>query len=281
MTRRARLNLLLAATALALCAASYFGSPPPPAGGPLTTVDPDRIDRIVLARDSAAELRFERRAGRWWLDGSLPANADRVQAMLRLLQESAGAPLTGDGIDLHRLEIEPPNVMLRLGAEDFAFGTTSPIDGRRYVRHAGHVYRLPDNLYAQLRQPREFFVEHRLLVWDGRLASIEYDDQRFVLDTGGWRADPPGDWAADGIARLAHAWESAQALEVMAQAGAAPGAAVVLGNDHGARIELRLALPVGNTLLRPELGLRYELDPGSAKRLLLAVDGRATPPAAD
>lgn len=270
MSRRLLTNLLLLAAVSALGLYLYHSAPEPASPDLITQVHPDSIRHISVVRPGKEDLVFERRGTGWQLADALPVNKDRVQTMLRMLNEVSASRLPVAGLELQRLQLEPPNLTLNLDEHVFVFGDVSPLDKRRFVRYRDAVHLVPDGLFVQLQQGREFFVDHRLLAWEGRLRFIRYTDQHFVADAGVWHAEPAGTWSVDQIEDLVLGWESAHALRV-ASAGAAPaGEPVVLQNDRGATIRLDVLHAEGETqLARPELGLRYELDADTAQRLLL------------
>jgi len=141
MRRRNLLNLTLlglvgALVGLVILRPGHEAAQPSPR---LSEIDPRTITRVRLQPVTGAAIVLHRTEQRWNIVEPLriAANPVRIRAMLALL----GAPSLGGfraaGNDLAQYGLDPPRARLRVNEQIFEFGGVDPLDGRRYVLHAG------------------------------------------------------------------------------------------------------------------------------------------------
>lgn len=275
MRPRVLLNLALAllVAVLALVVIYQPGKKPPPDEPPLANLQPADIDHIRLLRSHQADVDLVRKDGRWWMTSpyALPANEGRVREILGIPAMQVQAHVAGSGKDLSRFGLAEPDVRVRLGDHEFAFGDTNPLSYERYVGYAGQVYLVDDTVYAQLIATPPEYVSTRLLERGAKLDAITLPDLTLVEREGRWKVTQGSTKgvSADAITSLVQAWQSAQALQVSKLEGTPPKGTATLTLKNGKSIDFAiLAVKPQLVLGRKDIGLEYHLDGDAAGRLL-------------
>lgn len=261
--------LVAGLAALMLLLPPHEGTEPQPTLGGV----PEReVGSIRVEHRGAAPLSFRRNGSEWSLTAPLSAPADplRIRDLLAVPALPVLGRVNAADAELARFDLDPPLAVLRLDDQEFVFGTTDALDGRRYVRHRGQVRLVPDTVYLRLTQRAGFFIDPALVRQGMQLVKIAAPGWTVVREQGGWRHGPgaaPGDPPADGVAA---AWETARALMVSVGAGEIRGEHIALAYSSGATVEFEFTQPDGHpVLLRRDLDLQYHLDPELARKLLL------------
>lgn len=275
MRPRVLLNLALAlvVAVLALVIVYQPGKKAPPDEPPLANLKPADIDHIQLLRNNQADVDLVRKNGRWWMTSpyALPANQARVRQILGIPAMQVQAHVAGSGKDLSRFGLAKPDVRVRLGDHEFAFGGTNPLSYERYIGYAGQVYLVDDTVYAQLIATPPGYVSTRLLERGSKLDAITLPDLALTREQGRWTITQGSskDVSADAITSLVQAWQSAQALQVSKLEETPPKGTAALTLKSGKTIDFTiLAVKPQLVLGRKDIGLEYHLDGDAAGRLL-------------
>ena len=270
---RRRLNLLLAASLLALAALAWLGrrdgeEHPPP----LTTLDPVQVNQLRLERPAAEELHLEKMGQSWLLTAPdrLPASATQVRDLLALLTAVPRASYRADQVDPTVVGLDPPRAVLTAAGLSLSFGERGSPEGFRYLAIGDRIHLVSDRHYHSVAAPLADFVDTAPLL-PGTLQRLELPGG--VLQRLG---DPPRwTWDGDGSggdgAALAAAWEGCRARSVHPLAPATavglPVSAWVQGRAGPIRFELLAAAGDQPVLLRRDLRLAYLLSPETAAGL--------------
>jgi hypothetical protein len=274
---RARLwlNLALLILVAVLGGLAWLGSRPP-AVERVSDLDPARVRH--LRYEPSGEAAFEARLGPtgWHIAPplDLPADPARVASLVSLARAESLAGFRAAGNALERYGLEPPRARLVLDDRVFGLGDVDPIDGRRYLLHAGAVHLVDDVWFRHLGAGAERFV-HPALLGPGAASPVamEFPGVAFELQAGRWRIEPADAADSDRATTLARGWQEAQAHSVTAyQAG--------LDWSHEIRIRTRseaepLRFQVARTPYELILGLgargvQYHLPPRLAPALMPA-----------
>lgn len=116
------------------------------APGTLLELAPHRIDRIVLEIPGQRPQTYRRHDGHWWHLGRKPRQAD-ADARLDRMASIAAAPvqrwLPLKGMDLRKLGLKPPRMILVLNGRRLEYGVMTPFAPGRYVRVGGRIAVIP------------------------------------------------------------------------------------------------------------------------------------------
>jgi len=263
MRSRILLNLLLVAVVAGLALLVFLepGLEQPEQTPKLTTLDPGQIQRVRIERSNKETVVIERSGGDWQLVEPLATRADkfRLKSLLRITGADIYASYPLEKIDPAELGLESPKVRLFLDGAELRFGTTEPINGRRYVQLGNRVHLISDFAYYQLVGGYATFVSQRLLPEGASIQRLELPGLSLRRTDGGWTVDPePEAFSADQANRLADAWRFATAMEVQSADDAEGKGEPLRITTADGPIELRiLSREPELVLVRPDLGVKY------------------------
>lgn len=183
----------------------------------LSATDPTRIVRVRIEGPKRAPLELERNNASWRLVAplSLPANDNRVAALLGLAAAGVHDAFRAEGNELKEFGLDPPKATVLLNEHAFYFGDTEPLNGWRYVQYESDVHLITDAYFHHLLATPAAFVDPALLGADARPVGFVLPGARLKLESGRWRIEPPGArLSGDAGNRLADAWRSARAASV-------------------------------------------------------------------
>ncbi len=284
MTRRGALNLLLLLLALALGAVAYFqpGRDQGQEGGqvPLTALRAGDLSHLVVRRDGQVRVELRRQGERWRLLQPVEADADpfRAEQLARLAEAPSLARFPASGRDLAPYGLDRPALEVELDGLRLAFGKTTPVGSRRYVRLGEVIHLVEDLYYYDASAEPLAFVDKALLPEGARLEALELPGLSLRRTAeGGWRLEPPrGGVSSDRLEELVQAWREARAWSVRRPEGQRPDeppqARLHLAGGEVLRY-LVVAREPDLVLVRPDLDLAYHLDASQARRLLELPSG--------
>jgi hypothetical protein len=221
----------------------------------LSTLDPDAVQRIDVERRGEQTLAFTRSDAGWRMlsPGNLPASNYHIDLLLRLLRRPVDARYSRGEIDLAGAGLAQPAQVVSFDGRRYAFGGLDPIGQRRYLLHEENVLLVREGVSAILASPWWNFVDRRLLV-AGEPKSVQFADGRSVaLD--------------EDTAQRAH-WQHSSASIVRPIPPGLQGEPLVLELESGERIRWQWIDGEQPRLLRPDLGLAYEVSAEQLDALL-------------
>lgn len=284
MNSRLLLNLalLIVVAVLGLIAWLQPGLDKPAAPPRLTDLDPAAVNQIRIVDRDGPTIVLARKDGRWRIEEpiQLPANGFRIDSLLRLTGEASHGQLKVAEIDLAELGLDRPRIRLFLNDREFAFGTTEPIDGRRYVRTGDVVHLIIDRYSHILTAGYTEFVNQQLLPADGRILEIATPDWRLTRTEDKWVLMPerPG-LSADAIHMAVDNWRQAQAIWIQPyEEDEVKGRIMVRieGEEQPLQFDI-LAREPELVLARPDAGVQYHLTEETARGLLEIREPAAGP----
>ena len=269
MSTRTLLNLGLALLAVALVLVVVYqpGLEPDTAPRPIVTgLDPETVASISVTRPAHGPITLTRHDNHWYLFSGkqeLPAAEFQVRALLRLLQATSTVEYPAASVDPAALGLQPPQATLDIDGTQIVFGTTDPLEDRRYVQVADRVYLIEDQYQHLLSAEYWSFIDRRLLAEGSSIIGLELPDMALhYSDADGWRVAPDaGTAGADELRQLVANWETATALYISADDGAATDESVHIQlRDRESALEFRVVSRTpGLILARPDWGIRYHL----------------------
>jgi len=190
---------------------------PPPAEEKLSAIDPTRVVRVRIEGPKREPIELRRASAVWRLvvPLSLPANENRVAALLGLAAAKVHDGFRAEGNDLKEFGLEPPKARVLLNDHEFLFGDTESLNGWRYVLYGPDVHLITDAYYHHLLATPAAFVDPAPIGVDSRPVAFILSSAKLRLENGSWQIEPPkAGWSADSGNRLAQAWKSARAASV-------------------------------------------------------------------
>lgn len=276
MNNRLLLNLGLLALVAALALVAYFqpGVKKPPVPPKLMDLAVADIDRIRIEDRDGKTITLARAGEHWRLvePVGLPANAFRIESLLRLAGEPSQGRLDAKELELSEFGLDAPRIRLHLNDRELTFGTTEPLAGRRYVRVGDTVHLVTDRYFHLLTGGFTEFADRRLVPAGSRVAELATPDWRLTRAAEGkWTLNPerPG-LSADTLNMLVDAWRNAQAIWIQPYEKAEARGQVMVrleGEEKSLQFDI-LSREPEFILARPEMGLQYHLAEDAARGLL-------------
>ena len=101
----------------------------------------DALNLVTL--QNKEKLTFEKRDGLWWLTApfAAPVNQVRMRQLLEVGEAASSAHYPIKPEELAQFGLDQPQATLALGDSILQFGTTDPINMRRYVRMSDTLHR--------------------------------------------------------------------------------------------------------------------------------------------
>lgn len=288
MPARALLNLFLLVVAVALVAIIFLrpGLEDNHVVTAVTSIDPQSVRHITLARSDAATLEFSKHVDSWRMAGqpALPADDFQVHTVLALLEATGVRSYPVDALDdLGALGLEPPQASVSFDDTRIDIGNTDAIEGLRYLRVGNTVHLVADRFQHLPNAGFTNFVDRSLLPDDSAINALELPGlSLFQSDGVNWRLVPAREGvSADTIDALVSAWNRTSALYVRryhapSATDAEPDTIRITQGDSRPVEFLVITRAPDLVLARPEWGIQYHL-PAESGAELLALPEPAVP----
>lgn len=253
MQGRLLLNVLLLACAALLGGWIYHRSGSEAADHRLAAIDVQAVQRIEIVRADAEPLVLVRTGAGWQLakPRALPASGYHLDLLFRFLESPVAARYPSAEVDLAAAGLKTPRLVLRIDGQSYAFGGLDPLEQRRYLQHGNEVLLVREGVSAILASPWWNFIDRRLLPAGEPAVLHRADGREHVLDQA-----------------LQALWQQASASIVRPMTAGVAGEPLTLELRSGERIDWQWLGGEQPRLLRPELGLEYQLPPGLLEALL-------------
>ena len=229
----------------------------------------DELNHVTL--QNKEKLTFEKKDGLWWLTApfAAPVNQVRMRQLLEVGEAASSAHYPIKPEELAQFGLDQPQATLALGDSILQFGTTDPINMRRYVRMGDTLHLVDDNFFHHLTASATDYVDKKLIPEGAKIRQIELPGLKAMKGADGhWTAEPAGDGKTDW-AELASTWATARAIEVKRLEKDSQGDTIRITLNEGSPIEfIILRKQPALTLARRDLGLQYEITADTSRDLL-------------
>lgn len=276
MSKRNLLNLalLLLIGVLVLLVIYEPGIEEPKENPNLLDIDRGAIKQIRIERKGQEPVKLVRDGkDNWRLTAPLAiaANDFRIHSILRITGQKSLGNYPADSERLARFGLDKPRVTLTLGNKvEIAFGDSTPLDQRRYVKVGDRVHLITDTLYYHLIGSYTTFIRQQLLPAGIGINAITLPDLTVRWQEDRWYIAPkPEQFSADQVTRLIDAWTLASAVQVKPYDGKKGKTISIEPKGEEAPITFLLtARSPDFVLARPDLGIQYHLAESSGEELL-------------
>lgn len=274
MRARLLLNLclLVLVAGLGLFLVYGGGREETPAEVTLTSLAPETITHINVARGGQDEIRFVRQSGVWMMEYPLAQRAHdlRLETMLKLLSAHSYAQYPAAAVSLSRFKLDQPQVTITFNDTLVGFGDTNPLGNQRYVLVNNTVHIINDALFQQLQAPPHFFLSTRLLPEHAVISAILLPGHAIRWQGSAWTVEPGISLGADAIVQLVNAWRDAQAISISEYEDTAPAERVRIEMEKQEALDFLIVSPPPQLILaRADLGLQYHIGDYEAGRMFI------------
>jgi hypothetical protein len=268
------LALLLVVVALALVATYEPGIDKPAEKPLLVKLERDKVNHIQIQRDGQKTVELKRNAkGKWQLlqPTRIAASDFRIDSLLRITDTKSLGTFAADKEKLADYQLDRPKVTLTLNdTTKILFGTSTPLDHRRYVLFNNKVHLISDALYYHLIGDWPTFVRKKPLPDGASIESLKTPELALLWQDKRWHLDPkPEKYSADQVTRLLDNWKLASAIQVKVYDGRQgdPVTLQLKGDDQPLTLLVTARKP-DLVLARPDLGIEYHFPEESAGQML-------------
>ena len=181
----------------------------------LSIIDPNSISTIQIQRKNLSSILFNKIDDKWKINSpvQIQANPIRIKSILNILTAESHKKLNLNEIDITQFDLRSPKVILKLDQNNFHFGTTNPIDQRRYVLFDETIHLIDDYLFSQLMVNVYFFADNKLLADNEDIKSIDFPDYKIYKNNGQW-VSTKKDYDEEKIKNIVMTWENLIAAKV-------------------------------------------------------------------
>ncbi len=219
LTPRAILNLglLIAAGSLGLLVVLQPGKQPPPKQT-VSSIDKKTITHIQIHRDKQDDVILEKRGSDWYMTApyQYPANDYKVESLLQLPGATSIAHYDLAQMDLSKYGLDKPRGSITFNHDQtFYFGSSEPMQARRYLRFQNTLHLITDLFMYQIAVTPNSFLDHAIVPGNKTFTKLEIPKLTAELKDSKWTLTPaPKDYTSDQITALLDGWRYAQAIAV-------------------------------------------------------------------
>ena len=227
----------------------------------LSDIDPDNISKIEIQRENLETLSFSNNNGEWQIDSPLKfqANYNRIRSILNILKTKSYKKFNLDEVDIEKFELESPKVILKLDENKFLFGTTNPIDQKRYIIFDKTIHLIDDYLFPQLMVNVFFFAEAKLLPKGINIISIDFPNNKLEKRNDSW-VSSIDKYNEEKIISIVNKWQSATAVTVSEYKKEDDKEIISIQSLSGEKINFTIVATEPRLILgRNDKGIQYEL----------------------
>ncbi len=242
----------------------------------LSRLEKEKINHIAIRRHSKDDIVLQKKDQRWSMTSPRKARAQlsRINSVLQILQSRSYAQIDKYKTSLSAYHLDPADTILILNDHEFFFGTTDPIDERRYVMFNNSVHLVTDSLFHILRQSPEFFVSTRIVPEEEEISKIQFGDYTIAKTNSSWSLSPSNNTDnTELLIKLVDAWKKEEARQIRFNTVADIEEKIVLEFKSGrAAIYGVVSKTPDLILVRTDLGLQYYLDKTAVTRLFITAE---------
>lgn len=221
-------NLILLAVVLGLLWMVYSPHHEQQTGTSLSDIQTAHVSQIKIQHGDQPPLQLQKTAQGWQITAPFEARANdtRINMVLDVLHAQAHSQYkTQDKSMMSQFGFDDNSPVLSVDQQQFVFGGTEPISGRRYVLHDGMISLIDEQMYPLLSASADSFINSRLFNDDAKINQLKLSyvsDNKLQADhtltiskkDGHWTSDASPELATDKISALVQSWKGAYAMQV-------------------------------------------------------------------
>lgn len=264
MQSRFIINLILLLIVVGVSLYLTFTSPDDEGSEPvaISDVPAEQIQTIRIERKERPAIHFSKDGDTWMMRSpfEVKARPQRIEALLGLLATPSVDQLDAGDAALDRMNLQTPEVTLRLDDEVFAFGDVNPLDQTRYVLYRDTIHLINDHLYPQLATGAGFFIDTKVVPDDAAISMVQYPQFRLLKQEGRWQLESALDISDERVQQLGRVWSELRAGNVRAYEPLEPLYEISVTLDNGEIIHYAVVSDLPTLILaRPDLKLQYHI----------------------
>ena len=221
-------NLILLAVVLGLLWMVYSPNHEKKADNTLSNIETTHVSQIEIQHKDKAPLKLQKTAQGWEITAPYHAraNATRINMVLDVLHAHTHSQYkTQDKSMMSQFGFDKNSPVLTVDHQQFVFGGTESISGRRYVLHNGTISLIDEQMYPLLNASADSFINSRLFGENAKISQIKLSylannklqtDHTLTISKkdGHWQSNASPELATDKISSLIQSWKGAYAMQV-------------------------------------------------------------------
>ena len=271
------INYMLLFGVVALGFLANTGDSPEPESttgrGDISPLEAEQVMWLRIKQAGQPEALLERIGTTWQIrePTTLAADTPRVEQLLQLVDSPTHMHFLAEHETLEQYGLAAPSLRLYFNDVEFVFGTTNPLNHRRYMGVGEQVVQTDDRYFYQIANGWSALADRQLLPGIEQLTRLELPGQNITLNEGLWQNDSSPQLDAETLAITAELWLTSRAkkLRVTEHWRGAKVRIHYLQNGNSQQLDFRVER--GNNgfwLHRLDSGLSYLLPQTLGHRLL-------------
>jgi hypothetical protein len=240
----------------------------------LGSLDKNSIRKISIKRLATKDVVLVKKDNQWVMQApySLPANDFKVESLLDLPGSNYEASYVLEGLDLKKYGLDKPRASITFNDKlTYEFGGTESLKNRRYIRNNNTLYLANDVFYHRLSLNETDYLDHSLLPGNHTIDKLVLPSFSMQLEDGKWKITPaPQDYSNDQANELIESWKLSQAITISPLEKKPGTQKIEIYTDANSQPVIFHVVKTDDALflLRPDIGLQFELGIDKAKELL-------------
>lgn len=288
MNSRNLLNITLALTLVALVILAVYepGSEEPTTKVSLTTLKDNDVQKIIIEQIQQPRLVLQKSNDQWNMSEpfSVPANALRINKFLAISHTTSHSRYSLNDIDLTKLKLHKPELILYLDNTKLAFGTTDALNGFRYIQIDNTIHLTTDRYSHLIRGQATALISPGLIPKNATISRLTLPGLKLMMDGNGWRVENTDTTLnTDLIHQLLDEWRHARAMQVSRVIKASTSSSNQQLDPVDTQVDMPIEVQINDNetirfvlsrtedeiiLTRTELGIRYHFETDVGERLL-------------
>ncbi len=236
---------------------------------PLSSINPKSIININVQRKNLDNLSFSKNDGVWNMITPLQfqANRARIESILKILETKSYNQFNLDEVDIAQFALRSPAVILELNENKFSFGTSNPINQRRYILFNKKIHMIDDFHFPQLTTNAAYFAETKLLPDKTNIILIRFPEYTIWLNNGKWQASIP-EYDEEKVKKIINKWKEIIAISVSRYEKQEGQKTITINSLSGQEINFAIVATAPYLILgREDLGIQYNMSMDDAKQM--------------
>lgn len=217
----------------------------------------------VLIEHNNIITQIDNSANTWRITKPVTVEADdfRIQAILNLLNEPVNTYYDIEPSDYKKFSLDPALANLKLGQQEFLFGSTSAVNNMRYVLTNNKLFLVEDTFYPLITAGYKNLMRRYLFDSHTEFTDIRFNDTHvYQNNKASWQADKL-QTSADDLKRYVDNWKYIQAYAVTAATAPYSGIKVTFTTaENKVIVRFLQKTDINTVVINPQTGLSYQFD---------------------
>lgn len=256
------LNLGLLALLATLITTALISTQPSETVSAFSSLNINEVSSVEIKYNKNT-TQLNKQQGTWIINLPLSVEADtfRMQAILNILSLKDPLHYEIEAKDYKKYSLQPALASIKLNQQLFYFGSTSPVNGKRYVLTNQKLFLIDDTYFPLVTSGYKNLMRRQLFHSNTRIHNITIDHKKvFQNGQGSWQSSNKTT-SADHLKQFVDNWLHIQAYAVSQATPPYNGTVVIFKTGENKTLKRIIhKTDVNTVVINPELGLSYQFD---------------------